>query len=157
MNHVFQPPFLEAATDRDCSRTLDLVSYCLAFPSKSEANSKVSVGSRNKKSAIRIGRVKPQPEFSQVIRTIAIKLTMEGADTQKVADDLGRSQTTIQTWINRFRAGGIDGLLTKNKGKRTTKPSTAERETALFTELAKGKRSTARNETGSAPSLISAR
>jgi hypothetical protein len=78
-----------------------------ALPSKSEAISKVSVGGSNKKSAIRIGRMKPQPEFRQVIRAIAIKLTMEGTDSQKVSDDLGRSQATIQTWINRFRTGGI--------------------------------------------------
>jgi transposase len=30
--------------------------------------------------------------------------------------DLGRSQATIQTWINRFRANGIEGLLNKGKG-----------------------------------------
>jgi hypothetical protein len=30
-------------------------------------------------------------------RMLAIKLTMEGTGTQQVADDLGRSQATIQT------------------------------------------------------------
>jgi hypothetical protein len=42
-------------------------------------------------------------------RMLAIKLAMEGKCTQNVADDLGRSQATIQTWINRFREGlGLD-------------------------------------------------
>jgi transposase len=92
-----------------------------------------------------LARLKNEASGWQCERMLAIKLTMEGACTQKVADDLGRSQATIQTWINRFRAGGIDGLLTKNKGNGPQSRLTSEMEKAMIAELAKGKWRTARD------------
>ena len=41
---------------------------------------------------------------------------MEGIATQAFAEDLDRSQANIQTWLNRFRAGGIDALHIKGNG-----------------------------------------
>jgi len=90
-------------------------------------------------------RLKSEASGWQRERMLSIKLTMEGACTQKVADDLGRSQATIQTWINRFRAGGIEGLLTKNKGNGPQSRLTPEMEIAMVAELAKGKWRTARD------------
>ena len=78
-------------------------------------------------------------------RMLAIKLTMEGTGTQQVADDLGRSQATIQTWVNRFRAGGLDGLLNKGKGNGPQSRLTPEMEKAMIAELAEGKWRTARD------------
>ena len=76
---------------------------------------------------------------------LAIKLAMEGTGTQQVADDLGRSQATIQIWINRFRANGIEGLLDKGKGNGPQSRLTPEMEKAMTAELAKGKWRTARD------------
>jgi transposase len=90
-------------------------------------------------------RLKSEASGWQRERMLAIKLTMEGACTQKVAYDLGRSQATIQTWINRFRACGIEGLLTKNKGNGPQSRLTPEMETAMVAELAKGRWRTARD------------
>jgi transposase len=74
---------------------------------------------------------------------LAIKLAMEGTGTLQVADDLGRSQATVQSWINRFRANRIDGLLNKGKGKGPQSRLTSEMEKAMNAELAKGKWRTA--------------
>jgi transposase len=74
---------------------------------------------------------------------LAIKLAMEGTGTLQVADDLGRSQATVQSWINRFRANRIDGLLNKGKGKGPQSRLTSEMEKAMTAELAKGKWRTA--------------
>ena len=78
-------------------------------------------------------------------RLLAIKRAMEGAVTQQVADDLGRSQATVQTWINRFRVGGIEGLLSKSKGNGPPSRLTPEMEKAMIEELQKGIWRTARD------------
>ncbi len=64
---------------------------------------------------------------------------------QQVADDLGRSQATIQIWVNRFRVGGIEGLLNKGKGNGPKSRLTPEMEKAMIAELAKGTWRTARD------------
>jgi transposase len=92
-----------------------------------------------------LARFKSEAPGWQRERILAIKLTMEGTSTQQVADDLGRSQATIQTWINRFRVGGIDDLLTKGKGIGPQSRLTPEMENAMIAELAKGKWRTARD------------
>ncbi len=78
-------------------------------------------------------------------RMLAIKLAMEGMANQQVADMIGHSQATIQTWINRFRTGGIDALLTKGKGNGPQSRLTPEMEEAMTVELAKGTWRTARD------------
>ena len=50
-----------------------------------------------------LARFKSEAPGWQRERMLAIKLAMEGTGTQQVADDLGRSQATVQSWINRFR------------------------------------------------------
>lgn len=90
-------------------------------------------------------RFKSEAPGWQRERMLAIKLTMEGTDTQQVADNLGRSQATVQSWINRFRTNGIEGLLTKGKGNGPQSRLTPEMEQAMRAELAKGKWRTARD------------
>ena len=92
-----------------------------------------------------LARFKKEAPGWQRERMLAIKLAMEGSGTQQVADDLGRSQATVQSWINRFRANGIDGLLDKGKGNGPQSRLTPEMEKAMTGELAKGKWRTARD------------
>ena len=76
---------------------------------------------------------------------LAIKLTMEGTANLQIANDLGRSQATVQIWINRFRNGGIEGLLYKGKGNGPKSRLTPEMAEAMRAELAKGQWRTARD------------
>ena len=71
-------------------------------------------------------------------RLIAIKQALEGEPSSHIAHDLGRSHQTIQTWLNRFRERGIEGLLSKSSGKGQKSRLTPEIEEALKAELAKG-------------------
>lgn len=72
-------------------------------------------------------------------RMIALKLVMEGRETQSVADELSRSQATIQAWINKFRAGGLTKLLSKNKGIGPASKLTPEMAKAMTEQLEAGK------------------
>lgn len=63
---------------------------------------------------------------------------MEGIGTQQVSDHLGRSQATVQSWINRFRSNGIEGLLSKGKGNGPASRLTPEMEQAMRTRLGSG-------------------
>ena len=76
-------------------------------------------------------------------RMLAIKLAMEGRGNQQIAEDLGRSYGSIQSWINRFRSAGLEGLLNKKKGNGPTSRFTEEMQEAMAKELAKGKWRTA--------------
>lgn len=78
-------------------------------------------------------------------RLLAIKRALEEVPTQVVADDLGRSQATVQAWINKFRIGGIAGLLTKSKGNGPQSRLTPEMEEAMIEQLKLGKWRTARD------------
>jgi len=70
---------------------------------------------------------------------------MEGEATRKVADQLGRSQATIQSWINKFRSRGIEGLLEKGKGIGPPSRLTPEMQQAMTARLGQGKWRTARD------------
>lgn len=83
-------------------------------------------------------RLKKEKPGWQRERMIALKLAMEGEQTQAVADDLGRSQATVQVWINKFRDGGLDSLLDKRKGNGPQSRLTPEMEAAMIEELKKG-------------------
>lgn len=76
-------------------------------------------------------------------RMLAIKLAMQETPTQKVADDFDRSQATIQTWINKFRDKGLDGLLEKKRGKGPKSRLTPEMAEAMAEQLKLGKWRTA--------------
>jgi len=76
-------------------------------------------------------------------RMLAVKLAMEGRSNIQVAQDLGRSHGTIQSWLNKFRDGGLEGLLDKKKGNGPTSRFTIEMQEAMAKELAKGKWRTA--------------
>jgi len=70
---------------------------------------------------------------------IALKLAMEGRETQSVADELSRSQATVQAWINKFRSDGLNGLLSKKKGNGPASKLTAEMAQAMTEQLKLGK------------------
>ena len=50
-------------------------------------------------------------------RLLAIKRVLEEVPTLAVSEELGRSENTVQSWINKFRTGGIEDLLTKKRAK----------------------------------------
>lgn len=76
-------------------------------------------------------------------RLLVIKRALEGAGTVELAKKMSRSHTTIQDWIDRFREGGIERLLSKEKGNGPQSALTAEMQKALEVELAKGRWRTA--------------
>lgn len=78
-------------------------------------------------------------------RMLVIKRVLEEAPTQSVADELGRSQGTVQLWINKFRRGGIAELLTKSKGNGPQSRLTPEMEEAMIEQLKLGQWRTARD------------
>ncbi len=65
-------------------------------------------------------------------RLLALKLALEGKDSEIVAKDLGRSPTTIKSWIDKFRQGGVDGLLSKGKGIGPKSQLTPEMQSAMI-------------------------
>jgi len=71
-------------------------------------------------------------------RLLALKLALSGKENQAVADLLGYSQATVQTWINKFRKGGVEELLQKGKGIGPPSQLTPEMEAAMTAELEKG-------------------
>lgn len=78
-------------------------------------------------------------------RLLALKLALEGNQTQEVSAILGRSERTVHTWINKFRSGGIEGLLEKKKGNGPESQLTAEMQAAMIEQLKLGKWRTARD------------
>ena len=63
-------------------------------------------------------RLKSEPAGSLRERLQAVRLGLEGElDLEEIGFAVGRSRATIQTWFNRYRSDGIEGL----------KPSTAKR------------------------------
>jgi len=90
-------------------------------------------------------RFKKEKPGWQRERLLALKRVMEGDPTQRVADELGRSQATVQTWINKFRSGGIEGLLQKGKGIGPQSRLTSEMQEAMTAQLELGKWRTARD------------
>ena len=73
-----------------------------------------------------------------------VRKALEGATIYGLAEEFGRSHQTIQDWVNKYRVGGIEELLTKRKGngpKSRLKPEVKE---ALEKELEDGKHRTAK-------------
>jgi len=77
-------------------------------------------------------------------RLFVIKQALESVSIRKIAEDMGRSPQTIQTWINKYRSGGIDALLSKQRGKGAKSKFTDEMKEALEKELEDGKHRTAK-------------
>lgn len=90
-------------------------------------------------------RLKSQKPGWQRERMIAIKMVLAGEATLSTADALGRSQSTVQLWINKFRSSGLEGLLDKRKGIGPKSRLTPEMEAAMIEELKKGHWRTARD------------
>ena len=78
-------------------------------------------------------------------RLLALKQALEGKDSHAVAKSLGRSYATIREWINKFRTGGVDGLLAKGKGIGPESQLTAEMQAAMIEQLKLGKWRTGRD------------
>lgn len=78
-------------------------------------------------------------------RLLALKKVLEGEETQSVADQLERSQATVQNWINKFREGGVESLLKKGKDIGPKSCLTAEMEEGMSEQLKLGKWRTAKD------------
>lgn len=72
-------------------------------------------------------------------RLLALKKSLEGKTNATIAKDLERSPTTVQSWIDKFRAGGVDGLLSKDKGNGPQSELTAEMQEGMVEQLRLGK------------------
>ena len=70
---------------------------------------------------------------------MALKKVLEGEETQAVADQLERSQATVQNWINKFREGGLEGLLKKSRGNGPKSSLTPEMQEGMIEQLKLGK------------------
>ena len=85
-------------------------------------------------------RLKTEPAGKNRERLIAVKLGMEGKlKLQEIADTLGRSRATIQTWFNLFRDQGIERLCrrsTANMGRPSKLTPHAQKQ--LHKKIAKG-------------------
>lgn len=90
-------------------------------------------------------RLKKERPGWQRERLLAIKRVLEETPTLTVANELGRSENTIQAWINKFRESGIEGLLTKKKGNGPPSQLTPEMEAAMIEQLKLGKWRTGRD------------
>jgi len=77
-------------------------------------------------------------------RLFVIKQALESVSIRKIAEDMGRSPQTIQTWIHKYRSGGIDSLLSKKRGRGAKSKFTDEMKEALEKELEKGQHRTAK-------------
>lgn len=77
---------------------------------------------------------------------LAVKLGLEGELSSKaIAAQLGHSQTTLTTWFNLYRHGGIDGLLEqKQRGKGFAPELDGSQMQELAAELEKGRWHTAK-------------
>lgn len=84
-------------------------------------------------------RLKKEKHGWQRERLLALKRVLEGAESQSVADELERSQATIQKWINKFREGGVEGLLQKGKGIGPKSRLTQEMQEGMISQLKLGK------------------
>jgi len=85
-------------------------------------------------------RLKTEPPGRARERLIAVKLGIEGElELQQIADIVGRSRSTIQTWFDLFRAEGIERLCRRSNAP-TGRPSqlTPKIAKALRKKLAKG-------------------
>ena len=72
-------------------------------------------------------------------RLLAIKLGLEKQlGMEEIAQTLGRSRATIQSWFERYRQGGIDRLLSKEKGKGFAGALNQEQMRRFAQELEKG-------------------
>ena len=62
-------------------------------------------------------RLKREPAGWRRERLLAVKLGLEGQFTlEEIAAQLGRARSCVQRWLERFRAGGLDGLLHRPEG-----------------------------------------
>ena len=83
--------------------------------------------------------LKTEPSGWRRERLLAVKLGFEESNSlNMIAETLDRSQTTIQTWFDRYRRGGLDGLLKKESGKGFPGALDEEQMKALKAELDKG-------------------
>lgn len=85
-------------------------------------------------------RLKTEPPGLARERLVAVKLGLEGElKLQEIAETIGRSRATIQTWFDLFRDEGIERLCRRSNastGRPTRLTPTAEKE--LRKKIAKG-------------------
>ena len=85
-------------------------------------------------------RLKNQPPGKDRERLLAVTHGMEGnLSLQAIADTLGRSRATIQTWFDLYREGGVERLCSRSTTKVGRKHGLGEKEEKeLRKKLAKG-------------------
>lgn len=93
---------------------------------------------------ILIERLKTEKDWQRE-RLLVLKSALEVDTLRALSKRFSRSHTTIQAWINKFRVGGVEGLLDKKKGNGPASKLTLEMEAGMRKELAKGKWRTARD------------
>lgn len=76
-------------------------------------------------------------------RMLVIKMALEGHGNRQIAQKFERSPVTVQSWVNKFREGGLEGLLSKKKGTGFASRFTPEMQKATAEQLAQGKWRTA--------------
>ncbi len=93
-----------------------------------------------------MGRRRTQLDLSPAERREALRLVRSGADPREVeragfallgatgqftmeelADQVGRRRSTLQTWLKKFQAGGLAGLLARDAAPGVTSPLGAAR------------------------------
>ena len=93
-----------------------------------------------------MGRRRTRLELSAAERREALRLARAGADPREVeragfallgatgqftmeelADQVGRRRSTLQTWLKKFQAGGLAGLLARDAAPGVTSPLGAAR------------------------------
>jgi transposase len=85
-------------------------------------------------------RLKKEPSGIMRERLLAVKLGFDHEVTlDEIAERMGRSRATIQSWLDSYRAGGVEGLEPADRSAAGRKPALDERAEREFRKkLAKG-------------------
>lgn len=95
--------------------------------------------------AVVLERLKQEPAGWRRERLRAVKLGLEGdLDLDAIARAVGRARSVIQTWFDRYRAGGVAALLKLERGKGPKSLLTPEHAEFLRAGLAEGRWRTAK-------------
>jgi len=84
-------------------------------------------------------RLKQEPAGWRRERLLAVKLGLEGELTlEQIAAQLGRARSCVQGWLDRFRHGGLEALLSRGHGMGPPSQLSPELAAALSQKLAAG-------------------
>jgi transposase len=84
-------------------------------------------------------RLKREPAGWRRERLLAVQLGLTGELTlEQIGAHLGRARSCIQRWLDRFRQGGLEALLSRGQGKGPPSQLSPELAAALSVKLAAG-------------------